>query len=260
MESGRHLTVTYRQGDQSYSQEGLEKINRLFGVSKQGETIALRLIALLDYIEDNYRTRPIKIRSGYRSFEENEKLRRAGKLAGKASLHMDGMAADLQLTIPLAGRIWKELRDKKCCGVGYYHTNTLHLDTGKPRFWDEKSSKTGTDIAEHNKHLFLTTDFDLYHSADKILFSFVQVTDYPFGLKEIILIPESGSSQSVSLFVAKEGCQLIRDRESTHHLLAPLPEISFKRGRLKALFCQKPFPEMPDEVVSNPLEFEGGRE
>lgn len=246
--------MTYRQGDQNYSAEGLKKINRFFGASREGEAIALRLIALLDYVEDNYRTGVIKIRSGYRSPEENKKLRQAGK----ASLHMDGMAADLQLTVPLAGRIWRELRDKKCCGVGYYHTNTLHLDTGKPRFWDEKSSKTGTDIAEHNKHIFLTTDFDFYHPGETVLFSFVQVTDYPFGLKEVVLIPESVSTKPILLFTAGEGCQLIPDRGSAHNLLAPLPEISFKRGKLKAFFCQKPFPEMPDEVLSNLIQFKEG--
>ncbi|MBI1909688.1 MAG: DUF882 domain-containing protein [Deltaproteobacteria bacterium] len=251
--SHRRLKVSYRNKEKDYSEEGRKAINQFFGADQYGDRIALRLIALLDYLEDNYRIRPIQIRSGYRSPEENEQLRKAGKMAGKASLHKDGLAADLQLNYNLARKIWQELRDKDCCGLGFYHTKTLHLDTGKPRFWDETSSKTGTTIADHNKRIFLTTDFDRYPPGQPAEISFVQVTDYPFGVKEVSLVSEGGGKQP--LFRPKEGCALVKEKGETFSVLLP-GDVSLGRARLQALFCQKPFAEMPDEVTSNFIEIE----
>jgi uncharacterized protein YcbK (DUF882 family) len=93
----------------------------------------------LDYFEDRFQ-QPIVIISGYRSPEYNENLRAKGRLAAKASLHMEGMAADIQMRKGLSTKAFPLLRALQCCGVGYYHGDSLHLDTGPAR-WDETTSK-----------------------------------------------------------------------------------------------------------------------
>ena len=102
--------IHYRLPDGSYPQEAHQRINHLFGVPAQShDSISLRLISLLDYIEDRYH-QPIEIISGYRSPEYNENLRAQGRLAAKASLHMEGMAADIRMRKVLSAEWFKTIK------------------------------------------------------------------------------------------------------------------------------------------------------
>src|SRR5713101_2786215 len=166
--TGESARIRYRLPDGSYPQAAHQQINRLFGVpAASSDAISLRLISFLDYIEDRFH-QPITIISGYRSPEYNEGLRSQGRLAAKASLHMEGMAADIMTQKNLAAKAFKIIRDLHCCGVGFYHGNSLHLDTGPPRFWDETSSKVKTDISTHNKSIMVRTDQDIYLPGEKV--------------------------------------------------------------------------------------------
>jgi len=55
-----------------------------------------------------------------------------------------------------------------CCGVGYYHDNSLHVDTGPVRYWDETTSKVYTNISEHNKQIMARTDLDIYLPGETV--------------------------------------------------------------------------------------------
>lgn len=227
------------QTPQRFFFEGHQKLVVKGGIKKlQG--LSKRLVALLGYLQEEMKGGEITILSGYRSPLYNDKLRKEGRLAGKASLHMEGMAVDFEMAGVDPKKIWERVRSLDCCGVGYYHGKAIHLDTGPPRFWDETTSKVFTDISLHNKQIYVVTDYDIYNPNEKISFKIVRMTDYPFGIKKELN--------------NKEECMMIHNREEAQNFSLTLPLKKEPKGdkwRLKVTFCQKPAPEMPDTVLSN---------
>ncbi|MDP2599171.1 MAG: DUF882 domain-containing protein [Deltaproteobacteria bacterium] len=201
------------------------------------QNLSPRLIALLDYLQEKLGDgkKEIQILSGYRSPKYNETLRKKGRLAGKASLHTEGMAVDFTMEGVDAKKIWEFVRAMNCCGVGYYHGNAVHIDTGPARFWDETSSKVFTDISSHNKQIYLTTQYDIYKPGEKIHFDIVRITEYPFGVQM--------GKECVSIASKKEAQHLTFDRK--------LKKRKGEPQTLKLKVCQKPSPEMPDTILSN---------
>jgi hypothetical protein len=125
--------------------------------------MSLRLIELLDYVEDHYRPRRLILISGYRSPEFNNALRANGRRVAQASMHTEGMAADVQPVGLDRRRLWNQLRREQLGGVGLYQSEGfVHLDTGKPRFWEASTSKVEQNLAKENARLFARTDFDRY--------------------------------------------------------------------------------------------------
>ena len=208
------------------------------GGEKKLNGLSPRLVALLGYLQKQMggKRALITILSGYRSPAHNEALRRQGKLAGKASLHLEGMAADFTMNGVEAKKIWEVVRSMDCCGVGYYHGNAVHVDTGPSRFWDETSSKVFTDISLHNKQIYPVTEYDIYHPGETLHVRLVRMTEYPFGIKN-----------------EKGDCILIHNREEAQNFSFALPSPSAPNEKLKIKisFCEKPSKEMPDEVFSN---------
>ena len=212
------------------------------GGDKKLAHLSGRLVALLDYLQDSLSggKGSIKIISGYRSPAHNENLRKQGKLAGKASLHLEGMAADFSLAGVPSKKIWEMVRNLNCCGVGYYHGREVHLDTGPPRFWDETSSKVFTDIADNNKRIYLTTEYDIYQPGETMRLRFVRITQYPFG----VLLDDS------------RDCRVVHNREEAADFSLDLSKKKWatdKKIQIKARFCSKPSQEMPDTLLSNPF-------
>lgn len=215
-----------------------------------------RLVALLDYLQDQLTggKGPIEIYSGYRSPKYNEQLRRRGQLAGKASLHMDGMAADFIFPGVDPKRIWELVRTLDCCGAGYYQGQMVHVDCGPKRFWDQTTTKVFTDISEHNKQIYLVTDYDIYQPEATITFRFVRITEYPFGVeREWGIVGKNKTLKKLKLSNQEE-CQMIRTRKDAQNWTLPLPKGLPKNKKLylKAYFCNKS-PNMPDFVLSNPF-------
>ncbi len=205
--------------------------------SKPLDNVSPRLIALLGYLQDalGKGMAKIQILSAYRSPEYNEKLRQKGKLAAKASLHQEGMAVDFTMEGVPAEEIWKFVKNLNCCGVGFYHGNAVHIDTGPPRFWDETSSKVFTDFSLHNKQIYITTQYDIYQPGEKISFDIVRITEYPFGIK------------------MDKKCLVIASKKEAQHFIfdKKFKKREGKPQQLKMKVCQKPSPEMPDAVISN---------
>ncbi|MDO8526518.1 MAG: DUF882 domain-containing protein [Deltaproteobacteria bacterium] len=238
-----------------YSGDGKLQVE---GGQKKLDHFSGRLIALLDYLEEHWgsRNEKIKILSGYRSPEYNDGLRRQGRLAGKASLHMEGMAADFVMKGVPAKTIWDYVRTLNCCGVGFYHGDAVHIDTGPPRFWDEKSSKVGTDISLHNKTIWLTTLFDIYQPGEAVVFNIVRITEYPFGIKKNLEIQRDGKTIATVSLPNTPDCLMIQKREEGQNFSLSLLEGKIPYGeklKIKASFCNKPSPEMPDATLSNPF-------
>lgn len=253
--SGKSARVQYRLPDGSYPSEAQQQIDRLFGVpSGSSDQISLRLISLLDYIEDLYR-HPIEIISGYRSPEYNENLRARGRLAAKASLHMEGMAADIRMRKVLSAEAFERLRTLNCCGVGFYHNNSLHVDVGPARFWDETTSKVRTNISEHNKRIMVHTDQDIYLPGEEVALRLARITDYPVGLAANLSVVRDGQSlQEFSLAGNSKACLPVSDpEERTAKWMIPETFRPDGKVHIRVHFCEKPFPEMPDFIESNPI-------
>lgn len=79
---------------------------------------------------------PIEVLCGYRSPKTNAMLRRVSRGVARNSLHMRGMAIDLQVP----GRSLRTVRaaamSLRAGGVGYYpRSGFVHVDTGDVRYW-----------------------------------------------------------------------------------------------------------------------------
>ncbi|MGH7966040.1 MAG: YcbK family protein [Candidatus Binatia bacterium] len=253
--TNKSARIRYRLPDGSYPQEAHQQIDRLFGVpAASDDSMSLRLISLLDYVEDRFH-QPIKIISGYRSPEYNEGLRSKGRLAAKTSLHTEGMAIDFLIQKARAAKAFKIIRDLQCCGIGYYHGNSLHLDTGPPRFWDETSSKVRTDISSHNKRVMVRTDQDIYRPGEKVELRLARITDYPLGLASGFSVIRNGQTlQEFSFNDKSEACLPVTDPKERTMMWTIPPDFQPQgKVQIRLRFCDKPFPEMPDQLESNPL-------
>ncbi len=251
--TGNSARIRYRLADGSYPPDAHRQVDRLFGVpSGSSDYIALRLIAFLDYFEDHFQ-QPINLISGYRSPEYNENLRAQGRLAAKASLHMEGMAADIQMRKGLSAKAFPLLRELQCCGVGYYHGDSLHLDTGPARFWDETTSKVHTNISEHNKQIMVRTDQDIYLPGETVEIKLARITDYPIGFASRFAVVRDGQTLEEFALDGRNGeCLAVKDPgDRTIKWTVPSGFRPDEKIQIRVYFCDKPFAEMPEQVESN---------
>jgi uncharacterized protein YcbK (DUF882 family) len=250
--SGR---VRYRHEDGTYPQEAHQEIDRLFGVpADSGDHISLRLISALDYVEDQFDL-PIVVISGYRSQGYNDNLRSRGGGAAKASLHIEGMAADIKVRKNLAKKIWASVKDMRCCGIGFYGGDSVHIDTGPARFWTQSTSKVRTNISENNKQIMVRTDQDIYLPGEKVELKLARITTYPVGLVTGFSVLRNGQAPQNFSFDGK-GTECLPVREAAERaVMWTVPENSSwdTRLRFRLRFCDKQFPEMPDEIESNEI-------
>jgi uncharacterized protein YcbK (DUF882 family) len=254
--TGAAARVQYRLLDGSYPAEARRQVDALFDVpAGSSDHIATRLVSILDYIEDRYH-QPIEIISGYRSPEYNEGLRAQGRLAAKASLHMEGMAADIRMKKVLSAEWFQVLKALNCCGVGFYHDNSLHVDTGPARYWDETTSKVYTNISEHNKQIMARTELDIYRPGETIALRLARITDYPIGVaSRFELLRDGAIVKEFSFDNAREGCSVIADPDQ-RTLQWSIPADIHLDGKIaiRVHLCERAFPEMPEQVLANPIE------
>lgn len=258
---------TYRNADGSMNPAAQQRIDRVFGApgTTPATGVSPRFIEFLDYLEDTLKPGgTITIVSGYRSPTYNTKLREAGRLAAKASLHQYAMAADLKLSGVPSETIWNHIRELGFGGAGYYHGGLVHVDAGPARFWDETTSGVSTDISENNKLIALQTDRDIYFPGEAAALQFIRMTAYPIGVvPEVVLerIEKDGRTKPVgtlSISLAGDGanrCPQFTSIESLAGIRWLLPaDIARGRYRIRATFCEKLWEEMPADVVTTEFE------
>ncbi len=254
--TGKAAQVQYRLPNGSYPAEVRRQVDELFGVpAGSSDHISLRLVSVLDYIEDRYH-QPIEIISGYRSPEYNESLRAKGRLAAKTSMHIEGMAADIRMRKVLSAEWFQTLKAMACCGVGYYHDNSLHVDTGPVRYWDETTSKVYTNISEHNKQIMARTDLDIYLPGETVELRLARITDYPIGLASGFAIIQEGKEPRAFAFDGKEEtCLPVKDPDQRmFKWTVPANFHSEGKVQLRLHLCDRAYPEMPEQILSNPVE------
>ncbi len=248
--------VRYRSSEGTYPVEARQQIDRLFGVAGDSvDHISLRLISALDFIEDRFGL-PIVLISGYRSQEYNDNLRAKGGGAAKASLHIEGMAADIKVRKNLAMKIWESVKEMECCGIGFYGGDSIHIDTGPARYWTQATSKVRTNISENNKSIMVRTDQDIYMPGEKVEVKLARVTAYPVSVIPTFSISGDGESPREFTFEGQNGtCVPVRD-VAERAFIWPVPQDFPPEGKvqLQLRFCDKQFAEMPDQIVSNVIE------
>ena len=249
--------VTYRTPEGDYPESAQRRINQIFGVPPNAsEEIAIRLIALLDYLQDQLKGGMITIVSGYRSPTYNEGLRRKGRLAARTSMHLEGMAADIELEGVEGRRLWEFVRGLNCCGAGYYHAKAIHVDVGPSRFWDETSTKVEQDLGARNKLVLLRTDWDLYRPGEEVRMTLGRITDYPIGVRRNGQLIQTGQEVvGVRMENGRTDCLLTPNHSAARSLAWKIPKgiAPKEKARIRISFCQSPYPEMPESISSNPI-------
>jgi len=268
--NGRFAEVTYLKNHLP-EEKAFQKIDHVFGFSFQehGEHISYRLIAMLDYFSDQVDPNGVvEMNSGYRSPQYNENLRKQGRTAAKTSTHRDGMALDFSMKGMDAKKMWETIREKDCCGVGYYHGSTVHLDSGRPRFWTTVTSKVKTGASDYNRFLSISTEYDRYLPGEKTRIFLTSISDFGFGISPKIKIVKEGTVEKYRATMGDifqmilsdpsgpvKDCYSVDERKKARFLYVTFPKkLKPGRYRLKMEFCKKVHDEMPDTKFSNVFE------
>jgi uncharacterized protein YcbK (DUF882 family) len=249
--------ITYRTPGGEYPASAQRRINQIFGVPPNAsEGMAIRFTALLDYLQDHFGGGTITIVSGYRSPAYNEGLRRSGGLVARTSMHLEGMAADIEITGVGGKRLWMFVRGLNCCGAGYYHARSVHVDVGPRRFWDETSTGVDQDLGARNKLILLRTEWDRYRPGEEIRLTLGRITDYPIGVRRDGQLIHAGRDiAAVRVGHSQADCVMIQNRSAARALVwkIPVSTVSVDKAQIRLSFCQPRFPEMPEGVDSNPI-------
>ncbi len=259
--SGISFRGRYRLTRAGYDRSALEVICRIFDTHYDSNRlkISLRLVEFLDFLED--RIAPgarITISSGYRHPVQNNTLRNRGALAAKASMHQYGMAADLKMEGVPAKNIWDFVKALGFGGTGYYQGETVHVDVGPARSWDEKTSGVGTDISSYNKLIGLVTNYDIYLPGEALNLRFIRMTAFPIGVSPKFLLeglkdPDKAVTVFRPVFEKKTQscCPEFNDIEQMANIRWHLPRnLAPGSYRVRAQFCNRLWSPMPDHVYT----------
>ncbi len=137
-DTGESIKVAYRDKNGDYDQAEVNRLNRFMRCSLTGRktVVPVKLVELLDAVEDKFGKKGLILLSGYRTPELN------GRTPGAAgnSLHMLGWAADIRIPGYSSATVKKYGLKRGIGGVGYYPSKGFtHLDVGKPRYWVVKN-------------------------------------------------------------------------------------------------------------------------
>jgi len=136
--TNEYFNVVYRDKSGHYDEDALATIDHIFRCKGGQEEfpISLKLIELLDHIQDHFGAGEVKVISGYRSPNYNSKLRRRSRRVARESYHMEGMAADVVIPGISARKLRDFAKTLKAGGVGYYGRRAfVHIDVGPVRYW-----------------------------------------------------------------------------------------------------------------------------
>jgi len=133
-ETGERITARYRNKDGSYSPGELAKVNRVMRCRLTGREIpvSIKLVEILDAVEDRFGHRGLTLLSGYRT----PTLNRQVSGAARWSMHMLGWAADIRIPGHSPAKVAAYARKLGEGGVGCYPDAAFtHLDSGRRRHW-----------------------------------------------------------------------------------------------------------------------------
>ncbi|MFZ7127187.1 MAG: YcbK family protein [Desulfobacterales bacterium] len=267
LKNGKSFEGIYRVGAGRYDPDAVESLCEVFDAPHDPAfpLLSLRLVEYMDFLED--RLLPgtlIRINSGYRPPAYNDRLRGKGALAAKASLHQYGMAVDLRMDGVSARRLWETVKELNFGGAGYYHGESVHIDVGPARSWDETTSGVGTGISDDNKLIGMVTDYDLYRPGDRVVLRFIRMTAFPIGVSAVFSLDRvgsSGESTPASAFRpafatdADSACPQFSNIEQMARIRWRLPDdLPAGRYAIRADFCDSRWEKMPTSVATPAFE------
>jgi uncharacterized protein YcbK (DUF882 family) len=262
-QNGREAKVQLLNPEGKIDENAMKEIDGVFNFphTSKGEHVSLRLLFLLDHFSDNITPdKLIHLVSGFRSPTYNDKLKKSGGNVAKTSTHIDGMAIDFFIEGVDGKVLWETIRRENCCGVGHYGGRVVHLDSGKPRFWEAATSKVDTRESEFNRRIYLSAEYDRYKRGERARFFISSVSDFPFGIRKMAALRNelAGNEKQVRLAVQgqpEEECISIQNRTASRLIYANLPmESDPGRYRIRFDFCQRPSDHMPLAIFSNEIE------
>ena len=254
------LRVRYRNADGSYDAEALAQIARFFRSRSDGRSgpLSLRLIELIDFVQDRDPSITWTLVSGYRSPDFNSALRSKGRRVAQASLHTEGLAADLQPSGGDLQHLWLSLRELQVGGVGLYQAEGfIHLDTGRPRFWEAATSGVDKNLSAGNARAFARTDFDRYADLRGAVITLHSVTALPIRIGQrahigdvaVMLAPVDASVRLT------DGCFVIDD-PGAQRAFTVTTSIAPPAGRapIRLSTCGPRIGATPREIMTNEIE------
>ena len=242
----------------------IQKINDVLQIPTNfGEDFSLRTLFFLDHLEDKFsKGKKLTITSAYRSPTHNAAIRKKGALAGQTSYHIEGMAVDVIFPGVNGKEVWEYAQTLNYGGVGYYGNNSIHIDSGRPRFWTQVTAIDRNEGPAQNKSIYLSIDQDVYHSNDVIRLFFSSISDYTFGVKdEIVATDSSGTKHPIHLAwknnPSQDHCIPIDSRSVSRQILWQLPEDFSTRGSMSVHveFCN-PAGKQPTWIDSREFEIQ----
>jgi len=156
-----------------------------------------------------------------------------------------------------------QLREVQAGGAGYYRTSKfLHLDTGKPRFWEETTSRVDENLAAGNARVFVRTDFDRYTELDGALVNLHSVTRFPLAVRTEARLAGPDGSRTVHLAPARGtqldgACIVLPEYADAYQFRVTAPgEPAPVAGTWRVVLstCEPRIERTPAEVESNTIE------
>lgn len=164
---------TYREGIK-YNQSVLKEIYHILRSRGDGleMPIDLKLIEMLDNIQDYFGAETVEIISAFRSPSYNFSLAVEGRGVARESLHMQGLAADIHLDEIKDEDIFNYVKELGFGGAGFYPKNAfVHVDTGPPRTWQQPQASARILVGtENNPNLSWSaiTDKNIYARGETV--------------------------------------------------------------------------------------------
>ncbi len=254
------VTTRYRAADRTYDAAAVRRISHLFrSRGDQDETlVSLRLIEVLSHLQRMTGGKPLVLLSGYRSPEYNQDLKQKGGQVAGGSMHTEGLAADVAFARPELPGLWQKLRALECCGAGLYRKQGfMHVDVGKPRFWEPATSKVEQNLSAGNARLLARTEFDRYAAGETIAIRLHAMTVPPVLIaKTARLVPARGDERTVAVAgdgPEREGCFLV-EASGGRVRVPDAPALEPGKARIVLSTCAPRVERTPETVETNPLE------
>jgi uncharacterized protein YcbK (DUF882 family) len=134
--TGESLSGDFAEGSR-YDEHRLAKLNQLLRDYRTGEVKSIdpALFDLLARIQSSV-GQPLRVLSGYRSWQTNHMLHMAGLDVAEHSLHIAAKAVDFMVPGIAADKLGDICRHSGAAGgLGIYQSGFVHIDTGPKRNW-----------------------------------------------------------------------------------------------------------------------------
>ena len=169
-----YAEITYREGNKILP-NGIAAIQSIFRSRDGGgeHAIDLKLIELIDHLQDHFGAETIELISGYRSPALNKSLAAEGHKVASESFHLTGLAADIHFDEINEDELFEYAASLKRGNVGLYRKhNFVHVDVGPgTRTWSDDEPKQRTLLGTQNNPnpaWAAITDKDLYRRGETV--------------------------------------------------------------------------------------------